>query len=99
MEQVERAEEEETEANLRELQARDEIWEKSKRDRRAKIGRSLLGREQNPGAKRGAAKELTKRVKKRRLYLIGTDWGMKEEQRRLWGRTRSRIRGVKLELH
>ena len=91
VEQVERAEEEETEANLRELQARDEILEKSKRDRRAKIGRSLLGREQNSGAKRGAAKELTKRVKERKLDLIGADWGMKP--------TRSRIRGVELERH
>ena len=68
MEQVERAEEEETEANLRELQ--------DKRDR-AKIWRTLLGREQNSSAKRGSAKELTKRVKRKKLDLIGTDWGMK----------------------
>ena len=73
VEQVERAEEEETEANLRELQDRDE---KNKRDR-AKIWRTLLGREQNSSAKRGSAKELTKRVKRKKLDLIGTDWGMK----------------------
>ena len=91
VEQVKRAEEEETEAHLRELEAREEIWEKNKRGRRAKIGRILLGREQNSGAKRGAAKELTKRVKERKLDLIGADWGMKP--------TRSRIRGVELELH
>ena len=73
VEQVERAEEEETVANLMELQDRDE---KNKRDR-AKIWRTLLGREQNSSAKRGSAKELTKRVKRKKLDLIGTDWGMK----------------------